>query len=137
MSVVFSSVFVIERLELMAHLGIYDDERAGLQPIAFDVRLYFPTPPGWTFDDNAQFFDYQQITDRLRDLVKGKPYRLIEFLANEAFNIVRAHLDEIGSGDIKIWLKLTKLEPPIPELKGGSSYITSDLPLDAPRLDVY
>ena len=136
MGVVFSSAFVIERLEFMAHLGIYDDERAGLQPVSYDIRLYFPTPPGWVFDDNAPFFNYQEITDRLEKLVKGGEFRLIEFMANESLRTIREHLDEIGSGDMRIWLKLTKLNPPIAALKGGSSYIITDMPVDAPRLDV-
>ena len=136
MSVLFSSAFVIERLELMAYLGIYEEEHKARQPIAVDIRLYFPTPPGWTFDDNAHFFDYQAITSGITKMVEERSFRLIEFMANEAFKLVRQHLDDVGSQDIKIWLKLSKTAPPIEELKGGASYITTDMPIDAPRLDV-
>lgn len=136
MSVCFSSAFLIEDVRLSAHLGIYDEERANLQPISISIRLYFPSPPAWTFDDSTHFFDYQILIERLEALIASRSFRLIEYMAQECLKNIREHLDATSNGDFKIWIKLTKLAPPLPQLKGGASYVMTDLLVGAPVLDV-
>jgi dihydroneopterin aldolase len=136
MTIAFSSAFLIDDIRLMAHLGIYDAERATRQPIAISIRLYFPSPPAWTFDDTVNFFDYQILVEQLTEMVEVRSFRLIEYMAQESLALIRKHLDSIDASHFKIWLKLTKLAPPIASVKGGASFVMTDLPIGAPVLDV-
>lgn len=136
MTIAFSSAFLIEDVRFEAHLGIYDDERAGLQPVSVSIRLYFPSPPAWTFDDTVNFFDYQVLIERINHMVATRSFRLIEYMTQEVFSSIRSHLDSIDAGHFKLWVKLSKTNPPIPNVLGGASYVMTDLPLGAPVLDV-
>src|SRR5262249_5346767 len=115
-------------LRYQAHLGFYDDERAGLQPVEISLRLYFPGQPDWAGDDHAAFIDYARMVKLYKDAIEGKEFRLIEYMGQEMFALTRRFLDAHNGGEVKLWMRLTKCAPPIEAVKGGASYIHSDLP---------
>jgi dihydroneopterin aldolase len=123
-------VFSLNRLQLAVHLGYYEAERRTPQPVEVNARLYFPGAPICTQDDYAKFIDYAKLAEIMQRVVAAKEFRLIEFLTMEMFTALRAFLDTQPAPEPKLWLRVTKLNTPVPNLNGGASFTTSDLPAD-------
>ena len=66
-----------------------------------------------------------------RRFVIDKHFNLIEFATMELFRHLRKEIDALGGAEAKLWLQLNKIEAPVAGLKGGASFIHSDLPPDA------
>lgn len=124
-------MFTVERIEMMAHLGYYDDERAKRQPIEITFRLYFPEAPECFGNDFGKFIDYQKIIAIMDSMIVEREYRLIEFLTHELYHVIRNYLDAHKAADVKVWIAVTKLKPDIPQMQGGAKFIYSDLPPNA------
>lgn len=127
----YSSMFTVERIEMMAHLGYYDDERAKRQPVEITFRLYFPKPPECFGNDTGVFIDYQKIIEIYDRMIIEREYRLIEFLTHELYQVTREFLDKRDHDTVKIWMAVTKLKPDIAQMQGGAKFIYSDLPDNA------
>lgn len=128
----YAHIFSVDGLQFKAHLGYYDDERAKRQLVEVSLRFYFPEQPAWGADDHAKFIDYAKIVTLLGQAVEAGEFRLIEYMAQEVFDLTRSYLNEHGGKELKLWLKLTKSKPPLaPEIKGGAAFILSDLPAGA------
>lgn len=127
----YSSMFTVEDIAMMAHLGYYDTERAKRQPISVTFRFYFPQTPECFGNDFGKFIDYQKIIEILDVMVREREYRLIEFLTHEIYNMIRDYLDRHDAADVKVWISLNKLKPDVPLMQGGAKYIYSDLPPNA------
>lgn len=128
--------FAISRLQLAVHMGWEAPERRKPQPVEVDIRLYFPEKPACTSDDNGSFIDYDGLCNGIHKLVSDKEYRLIEYMAHSLHDFVRAYVDATGNPEVRVWLALTKLLPPVPHLVGGATFVTSDLPADATFIPV-
>jgi len=127
----YPASFSINRLAFPAHLGVYDAERAALQPVSVQLRLYFPQSPACTQSDTARFIDYSALSDALTKAGTTREFRLIEFMAQELFSIARSYLDAHDGAAVKLWLCLTKLAPKVDYLEQGASFTLCDLPADA------
>jgi dihydroneopterin aldolase len=127
----YAHMLSVNRLQVHAHLGFYTGERAKLQPVEICFRLYFPESPPFALDDDADFFDYGQLCQTLKDFIASRDFKLVEFMGAELFRSLRADLDVRGAPDIKLWLRLNKVAAPVPGLTGGASFIQCDLPPDA------
>lgn len=90
----------IEELELMARVGVPDEERAQPQRLVVSLTLQ----PRGNFaeldDDLARTVDYALVCEELRRFVSGRRDKLIETLADEmathllrAFALVRVDLE--------------------------------------------
>lgn len=128
---VYNSMFTVQDIGLMAYLGIYDEEQVNRQPIRVTFRLYFPKEPECFDDDNGNFINYQYIVEMIAECVEKRSFRLIEYLTQEIYNIIRQFLDEKQQQDVRIWVSLCKVRPNIPYMQGGASFVYSDLPADA------
>jgi dihydroneopterin aldolase len=127
----YNSVFIVERIELMARLGFYDAERAQRQPISISFRLYHPKPPVCLTDDHASFVDYQRLVEEITAYIESQQFRMIEFLTHQLYQIIRRFLDDAKEVDIKIWIEVCKMKPDVAHLNGGARFIFSDLPPQA------
>ncbi len=127
----YGSMFTVERIEMMAHLGYYDDERARRQPVEITFRLYFPKAPECFGNDTGKFIDYQKVIVLFEEMIITREYRLIEYLTHQLYQVLREFLDVRGEQEVKIWMAVTKLKPDIPQMQGGAKYIYCDLPNDA------
>ena len=125
----YAHILTVNRLRLMVHLGFYEEERVQLQPIEISLRMYFPQSPACSRDDHAKFLDYGKLCAAIAEWSISQQFRLLEYMGQEAFDFVRAYIDEHGYHEIKLWLSLTKCEPPVPNLQGGTSFIHSDVPI--------
>ncbi len=124
-------VLSLNKLRLIVHLGFYDAERAGTQPIEICLRLYFGQAPAYAADEKLSFLDYASIAKTISDYVEARSFKLIEFMGSEIFAQIRALLDAKGLAEVKLWMCLNKIEAPVPGLMGGASYTQSDLPPNA------
>jgi len=87
------------RLEV--RLGCSAEERAEPQPVDLDLAV------------------------RFRELPKacaGREFQLVERLAHELFGRLRALVPE----DAELWLRATKLRPPVTGLHGGVAFSLGD-----------
>lgn len=127
----YAHVLTVNRLELMAHIGFYEKERNVKQPIEVSFRLYFPGAIACNHNDAAPFFDYGILAESLKQYVADQKFNLIEYMTICMFEHLRAEVNRMGGADAKLWLHLNKIKAPVPDLKGGASFIHSDLPPDA------
>jgi dihydroneopterin aldolase len=65
---------------LPAHIGVTDEERAGVQDLIFDIRIAFDTREAGGTDDYSKTVCYATIVERIEDILR-KPFRLIEAVA--------------------------------------------------------
>lgn len=73
-------------------------------------------------DQIEDTISYVDIVARLRGVIDGNEFALIEFLGRELFAALRTLLDE---GD-RLTLTVRKLTPPVPEIRRGAEFILSD-----------
>ena len=124
----YAYVLSVDRLQLNAHIGFYEQERLQKQVIEVSYRLYFAQPIDCNSDDNAPFFDYGVLSSVLQDFVATRKFNLIEYMAMALFHHLRAEIDQLGGEKAKLWLCLNKIHAPVPGLLGGASFMHSDLP---------
>ena len=73
----------IEQLELLAHLGVPDDERATPQRLALNITIE-PASGFRSLDDHiGNTVDYFIVAQTVRELAAARPRRLLETLAEE------------------------------------------------------
>ena len=90
----------IEELELVANVGVSEEERAQPQHLTVSVTLQPQTRFGDLGDNLGSTVDYVAVCAELRRFVSGRRDKLIETLAHEmaehllrSFAVVRAELE--------------------------------------------
>jgi dihydroneopterin aldolase len=78
----------IEQLELSAHLGVPDDERAAPQRLTVSLTLIPKTDFRDLDDDIARTVDYFQVCERVKAEAASRPHRLLETLAGDLATVV-------------------------------------------------
>lgn len=128
----YSACTALHDLRLYVHLGVTEEERAKPQLISVDVRCYSSDPLSSYSDDEGEYICYGKLSDRIKNFCYAKPYRLIEFMGARCFEEIRESISEqLGADkakDVAVWIRIHKLKPPVEDLKGGSSFTTTDLP---------
>lgn len=114
----------LHRLHLAARLGCEAAERVTPQTVEVDVRFYFTDLPDCAYTDGDDFICYDAIAGVIQGVVAAKEYRLIEHLGYSIYNALRAAQRE----DVKIWLRVHKVQIPVPFVLGGASFTYTDLP---------
>ena len=89
-------VIRIARLQVVAHIGVPDDERASAQKLTFNIALFPLRSLDDLNDDIGRAVNYAAVCDEVKKLVRQRRDKLIETLANavashllEAFEIRR------------------------------------------------
>jgi FolB domain-containing protein len=124
----FSHILTVNRLHVRPHLGFYESERAVRQDVELSFRIYFEEAPACCGDDHAEFLDYGSLCDAVTAWAEAGNFRLVEFMGMETFRFVRRYIDEKGHPELKLWVQLKKMKPPIANLLGGADFIHTDLP---------
>lgn len=78
----------IKSLEVWAHIGVPDEERAKAQRLLIDVTIEPQTAFRDLGDEIARTVDYDVASMAIRDLASVGPRRLIETLAVEIADVV-------------------------------------------------
>src|ERR1700744_2891576 len=89
----YAHMIHVNRLQVVAHIGFYANERAKTQRVEISFRLYFPEAPACTTDDEADFMDYGTLCNVLTDFVASRSFNLVEFMGAELFRHLREYLD--------------------------------------------
>lgn len=111
-------VLSLSDLRLEARLGCGAEERARPQGVRFDLAVRFDELPEGSVTDRLDgTICYAEIAGELRGLCQEREFHLIEHLAYEAYRRVSR-----VSGSRALWLKTTKLRPPVAGLEGGASF---------------
>jgi len=112
-------VIRIERIELLAHIGVPDDERAQAQWLTINIT-FWPRRSGVELnDDIAQAVNYAAVCAEVRKFVGGRRDKLIETLADK----LAFHLLEIF-GIRRITIELRKYI--LPEVEFVSVTVTRE-----------
>jgi dihydroneopterin aldolase len=94
---------LIEELELMARVGVPDEERAQPQRLVISLVLQPRRPFGKLGNELARATDYAAVCTEVRDFVSGREDKLIETLAHETAEYLLRRFDVL-----RIELKLRK-----------------------------
>jgi FolB domain-containing protein len=82
-------VIRIERIELLAHIGVPDDERAQPQRLTINIAFWPGKSGAELNDDIAQAVNYAAVCAEVRKFVGGRRDKLIETLADKlAFHLL-------------------------------------------------
>ena len=81
--------FVLEGLECMCRIGIYDHERAAPQRVLIDAELVMAPETEPHSDDVGDALNYDLIRDTILHIVQSRHFDLQETLARALFDAVR------------------------------------------------
>ena len=113
----------VPAIRLDVRLGCEADERAVPQPVDLALTIDFATAPdACRTDDLAGTVCYAEVTALAREYCSPREFRLIERLAAELRDVVRARLPH----DAGLVLSVAKVAPPVPGLAGGVRFTIDD-----------
>ena len=121
---IYTNALSINRLSADVHLGVDQEERQTPQKVVVDVRFYLPALLSSAERDDGDYICYHDISEKIYGLCTGRQYRLIEYLAQEIYRLVRRQV----SKEVKIWIKLHKPRILLPYVEEGASFTYTDLP---------
>lgn len=108
---------------LSVRLGCGTDERARPQPVDLDVSVRFAERPAACETDKLEdTICYADLIEAARARVSGSEFKLVEHLAHELLGTLRP----LVPPSAELWLRVTKLEPPVEGLAGGVSFALGD-----------
>ena len=109
------------RLEV--RLGCSAEERAVPQAVDLDLAVRFPELPSACESDKLEdTVCYAELIDAARAACAGREFRLVERLAHELFAALRPLIPP----GTELWLRATKLDPPVRGLAGGVAFSLGD-----------
>jgi dihydroneopterin aldolase len=108
---------------LSVRLGCGAEERAIAQAVDLDVAVRFAEPPPACESDKlADTVCYAELIAAARAHVAGREFQLVERLAHELLGVFRP----LVPPGAELWLRVTKLRPPVAELSGGVAFSIGD-----------
>ena len=112
---------------LAVRLGCGADERAQPQAVDLDLAVRFAEAPVACESDKLEdTVCYAELIAAARARVAGCEFKLVERLAHELF----AALRPLVPPGAELWLRVTKLRPPVADLSGGVSFALGDFAAD-------
>ena len=117
------SVLEFAGARMLVQLGCSAEERSARQEVDLGVSIRFTEPPpGCETDELEDTISYSELIDSARALCAERQFKLVERLAAELF----AHLRRELPPGAELWLRVTKLRPPVDDLHGGVSFSLGD-----------
>jgi len=108
---------------LDVRLGCSAEERAVPQAVDLDLAVRFPDLPSACETDKLEgTVCYSALIDAARASCAGREFNLVERLAHELFAALRPRIPPGG----ELWLRATKLYPPVDGLAGGVAFSLGD-----------
>ena len=117
------SLLEIKELVLPVRIGRDQEERQRPQEVAFHIVLGFTRMINDEQSDRLEnSVCYSEICSRIKNLTSENRFSLIEKLAFETLSLLKARLP---SG-VLARVRVRKIQPPLPDLKGGVVYTCGD-----------
>ncbi len=111
----------LQDLRFKILIGCNEDEKIFQQDIQIYIKISFTsTPLGCQTDILSDTLCYDKITRVIREVCNQKHHQLIEHLGWQIYKKIKQDYN------YKITIKINKLNPPIPELKGGAIFTIED-----------
>ena len=108
---------------LDVRLGCSAEERAMPQAVDLDLAVRFAgVPPACASDRLEDTVCYAELIEAARKACAGREFNLVERLAHELFTRLRP----LVPADAELWLRATKLRPPVEGLHGGVAFSLGD-----------
>lgn len=92
------TIFVHE-LKAEILIGVYEWERRMPQTLQVDLEIALPHSRACVSDDFADALDYAQVVERIREVLAGRHFSLLEAAAEQ---IAQAILKDFGSPWVKV-----------------------------------
>jgi dihydroneopterin aldolase len=117
------SVLEFRGARLDVRLGCSADERAVPQAVDLDLAVRFPELPSACETDKLEgTVCYAELIDAARDACAGREFHLVERLAHELFAALHPRIPP----GTELWLRVTKVRPPVADLAGGVAFSLGD-----------
>jgi 7,8-dihydroneopterin aldolase/epimerase/oxygenase len=114
----------VNGLRLKINLGHFAEERKNPQEVDISFKLIYSQPPKCCGTDNLEDgICYAELSDVVKKVSAAKEFKLIEQLTFEVYKALR----EKVRCNVKLWVKVAKLTPPIQELEGSVDFVISDI----------
>ena len=118
-----TAMLEFRRARLAVRLGCGEEERGAPQAVDLDLAIAFAAPPRACASDRLEdTVCYADLIELARKVVEGREFRLVEHLAHELF----ARLRPLVPADARLWLRATKLAPPVVGLAGGVAVVLGE-----------
>ena len=101
---------ILEEMEFYGYHGVYEAENKLGQRYRVSATLYLNLQPAGKTDDLYQSVNYAEVYELCKNVVEGKPYNLIEAVAEKIASDILSTYAMIQSCKIKV----IKPDPPIP-----------------------
>lgn len=117
------STLRMKGLKINAHLGWSDAERESTQPVMVDVIIQFPEPPPACQSDKlSHTLCYEELSQIIKHYCQHNTFKLIERMAYKLYREIKIR---VLSGS-QISITVTKLNPPLADLQGNTSFTYGD-----------
>ena len=117
------SVLRFSGARMQVCLGCSTQERVTPQDVDLEVSIRFAElPTACETDDLKDTVSYSDLIDAARALCRDREFKLIERLGAELYARLRPELP----GGAQLWLRVTKLHPPVEGLHDGVSFSLGD-----------
>lgn len=111
----------LQDLRFKILIGCNEDEKILQQEIQIDIKISFEVLPlGCQTDALNDTLCYDKIVGLIRNVCNLRHYHLIEHLGWQIYSQIKENYNH------KTLIKITKLNPPITELKGGAVFTIED-----------
>lgn len=100
---------ILESMEFYGYHGVLAEEQALGQRFLIDVELILDLGPAGRSDDPEQTVDYARVFEAVREIVSGRPYKLIEAVAEA----IAANLLDRFPVD-RVTVRVKKPQAPVP-----------------------
>lgn len=99
---------ILERMQFFGYHGVYNEENKLGQRFYVDIIAHIDLAPAGKSDELIQTVNYAEVYHLTKDMVEGKPFKLIEALAE---HIASKILDTYTS-IYELTVRVTKPHPP-------------------------
>jgi dihydroneopterin aldolase len=101
---------LLERMEFYGYHGVHAEENKLGQQFIADVELYLDLSAAGRSDELDRTINYALVYEQVREIVEGKPFRLIEALAEHIASALLAAYSPLQ----QVKVRVTKPNPPFP-----------------------
>ncbi|HBV99306.1 MAG: dienelactone hydrolase [Peptococcaceae bacterium BICA1-7] len=111
---------IMKGMRFFGHHGVLAEEREQGQVFVVDLQLFMDLKPAGDSDDLGLTVSYAEVFEAVEEVVSGKPFNLIEALAERVAGVVLERFQPVR--EVKVTLK--KPQAPI---QGAFEYMAAEI----------